>query len=433
MIGDWVLGRYSLALIALFTLQTNSQTAAEEPPTHPLVAKTTSNSGENLQSTQKKLDAARSKTKALHRKAKKLDQNIQHLRKSLVATARIIRVHEQKISVLGARLIVLNSRQKILKKQFKANRHELGTILAALQRMARNPPEALIAQPIPPADMVRSAILLRAVLPQLKGKAQAFGKNLAKLASAREEARNKRSELNNEHSELEEQRLVLKRMLGRKSRLRRRTVQQTKAAERQANALARRAANLQELMTSLERVRTKQPPHNHRSQKPITLAAPRAITTVPKKRPMVASFKSGRGHMPFPVIGRIIARFGQPISSGRIHRGLTIETTASAQIIAPHEGKVAFAGPFRSYGQLLIIKHPGGYHSLLAGMVRIDATIGQWLLTGEPTGIMGQTKKISINGRRHVQKPALYIEFRHKGEPMDPLAWLATTKDKVSG
>ena len=382
---------------------------------------------------QKKLDAARSKTKTLHRKAQELDQDIQHLRKSLVATARIIRIHEQKISVLGSRLTVLNSRQKNFKKQFKANRHELGTILAALQRMARNPPEALIAQPIPPADMVRSAILLRAVLPQLKGKARTFGENLAKLAAAREEARNKRSELNNEYSRLEEQRLVLKRMLGRKSRLRRRTVQQTKAAEHQASVLARRAANLQELMTSLERVRTKQLAHNQPSPKPITLDAPRASTNGPQKRSMAASFESGRGHMPFPVIGRIISRFGQPISSGRTHKGLTIETTASAQIIAPHEGKVAFAGPFRSYGQLLIIKHPGGYHSLLAGMARIDAAIGQWVLTGEPTGIMGQTKKTSINGRRHVKKPALYIEIRHKGEPMDPLAWLATTKDKVSG
>jgi len=103
---------------------------------------------------------------------------------------------------------------------------------------------------------------------------------------------------------------------------------------------------------------------------------------------------------------------------------LTMETARSAQVIAPFEGKVAFAGQFRGYGQLLIIEHGGGYHTLLAGMARIDVHVDQWILTGEPVGIMG---------RKGARKPALYLEIRKQGQPINPLPWLAARKGKVSG
>ena len=94
-----------------------------------------------------------------------------------------------------------------------------------------------------------------------------------------------------------------------------------------------------------------------------------------------------------------------------------------AQVIAPYDGQVAFAGPFRGYGLLLIIEHSEGYHTLLAGMARIDCTVGQRLLAGEPVGVMGQDDA----------KPALYVELRHNGQPVNPLPWLTAHKSKASG
>ncbi len=93
-------------------------------------------------------------------------------------------------------------------------------------------------------------------------------------------------------------------------------------------------------------------------------------------------------------------------------------------MVSPHEGRVVFAGPFRRYGQLLIIEHGEGYYSLLAGLARIDGVIGQWILGGEPVGIMGRPG----NGN-----PALYMELRRNGQPINPLPWLAARKGKVSG
>jgi murein hydrolase activator len=411
------------------------------PPPPPKAA-------DRLRTTKKMLDVARGKTEALQKKANTLDQDIQRIREGLVGAARVIHHLERRIGELESQLTDLGSRQQGLTQMFKARRGQLGQVLAALQRMARNPPEALIAQPVPPADMVRSAILLRAVLPRLKGEAEMLGRNLSDLADAREEAQVRRKELDGELDKLHEQRQILKRLLGRKSRLRRRTVLQTSKASKKAEQLAGQAASLQDLVARLSQIRALQ---NRRKQseksksvqtspanptsvaartQPSTRAIPRGFNGKP--------FESGKGKLPFPVVGRVVARYGQAIASGRIHMGLTIETTALAQVIAPYEGKVVFSGTFRGYGQLLIIEHSGGYHTLLAGMARIDASVGQWLMVGEPVGIMGRAKKISAKGnqrqgRLRVQRPALYVEFRRTGQPIDPLAWLAARKGKVSG
>lgn len=401
------------------------------------------NAADQLRAAKRKLDDARGKAQALQKKASELEQDIQRIREGLVAAARIIQHHEHRIDELETRLNELGRRKQELLDLFKARRAQLGQVLAALQRMARNPPEALIAQPISPADTVRSAILLRAVLPKLDGEARLLGENLAELADARRETETRRGEMDAELGKLEGQRKVLEHLLGRKSRLRRRTVRETTQASRQTAELARRAASLQDLVARLSELQADQQRRQAAAQprpgaggarRPRTGPVQAGVPSLPVPKGFRGKpFDAGKGKLPFPVIGRVIARYGQTIASGRVHKGLTMETTGAAQVIAPYEGKVVFSGPFRGYGQLLIIEHTGGYHTLLAGMARIDAAVGHWLLVGEPVGIMGQSRKVSVKGRVRVQRPALYVEFRRKGQPIDPLAWLAARKGKVSG
>jgi septal ring factor EnvC (AmiA/AmiB activator) len=435
----FVLPVLMLAVAGMTPGRVSAQSAGQGAPPPPTAA-------DQLRAAQKKLDDARGKALALQKKAEELEQDIQRIREGLVAAARVIQHHEHRIDELETRLAELNQRRQEIQDQFKERRAQLGQVLAALQRMARNPPEALIAQPISPADTVRSAILLRAVLPRLEGDARVLGERLAELAEARREAEASRTELDDELGKLEGQRNVLKSLLGRKSRLRRRTVQETTEAGRETAQLARQAASLQDLVVRLNELQAEQKRRQDAAQAaaragasaqsggrpavaahlpPPSLAAPKGFTGKP--------FDDAKGQLPFPVIGRVVARYGQIITSGRAHKGLTMETAGGAQVIAPYEGKVVFSGPFRGYGQLLIIEHTGGYHTLLAGMARIDATVGHWLLVGEPVGIMGQARKISVDGRDSVQRPALYVEFRRKGQPIDPLAWLAARKGKVSG
>ena len=128
--------------------------------------------------------------------------------------------------------------------------------------------------------------------------------------------------------------------------------------------------------------------------------------------------------MSFPAVGRLVGRYGQATKGGLTRKGISVETLPGAQVVAPYDGRVVFADAFRGYGRLLIIEHGEGYHSLLAGLARIDTAIGQWVLAGEPVGVMGRTGK---------GKPTLYVELRRKGQPINPLPWLAARKGKVSG
>jgi len=105
-------------------------------------------------------------------------------------------------------------------------------------------------------------------------------------------------------------------------------------------------------------------------------------------------------------------------------RGITIETRVGAQVVAPYDGKIAYAGTFRQYGRILIIDHGERYHTLLAGLDRIDAVVGQWVLAGEPLATMGDQQS---------GNPELYFELRRTGQPINPLPWLASTDDKVRG
>jgi septal ring factor EnvC (AmiA/AmiB activator) len=123
-----------------------------------------------------------------------------------------------------------------------------------------------------------------------------------------------------------------------------------------------------------------------------------------------------------PARGRIARLFDPSVESGPLSKGVVIQTLPSAQVVAPFDGHVVFQGPFRGYGSILIIEHADGYHTLLSGLGRIDAAVGQWLLAGEPVGVMGSDGT-----------PELYVELRRASQPIDPLPWLRISGDKVKG
>ncbi len=80
---------------------------------------------------------------------------------------------------------------------------------------------------------------------------------------------------------------------------------------------------------------------------------------------------------------------------------------------------MVFATTFRSYGLLLIVDCGGGYHAVLAGFDRLDARVGQQVAAGEPVGVMPAWQP-GASGNR----PALYVELRRDGQPVNPAPWL---------
>ena len=126
---------------------------------------------------------------------------------------------------------------------------------------------------------------------------------------------------------------------------------------------------------------------------------------------------AAKGNIPYPVKGNIIKKYGDATDSGLSAKGITIGTRPYAQVISPYDGTVLFESPFRGYGELLIIEHGDGYHTLLAGIGRLDTSVGQSLLAGEPVGIMVADSN-----------PSLYIEIRKNGQPVNPATWLTNKR-----
>ncbi len=389
---------------------------------------------QRLKAIDKALKAAQDKQQELKQKAKGLDGDIRKLRQGMVSAARLIQDHEQRVKTLSEQLEILDQESDEKEDRLKIRRKQMGSVLQALQRVAQYPPEALIAQPISPGDTVRTAILLRAAVPDLARRALLLRDDLSALETNRAEAQRRREELKEATGELEGQRKLLRTMLGRKSRLRRRTVAKSDAAERKADSLAAEARSVRDLMTRLETLRQQreaaekeQKLAESRGQKPAVANAgpPPEYTGKP--------IDLAKGDLPFPVVGEVHAMFGQPAKSGLTHKGISINAASEAQVITPYEGRVAFTGPFKGYGRLLIIEHGAGYHTLLAGLGRIDVAVGQWVLSGEPVGVMAR-----VATKQKGPKPSLYIELRRSGQPINPLPWLIARgnnveKSKVSG
>ena len=139
------------------------------------------------------------------------------------------------------------------------------------------------------------------------------------------------------------------------------------------------------------------------------------ILSVPQPTAVEGAFFKSKGNLPLPVRGRVIQRYGDTTMGGGTAKGITMQTRQAAQVVSTFDGTVLFAGPFKDYGNLIIIEHDAGYHTLLSGLTRIDCAVGQSVLTGEPVGIMS------------AQKPEkLYIEFRQNGQPINPSEWFVS-------
>ena len=127
-----------------------------------------------------------------------------------------------------------------------------------------------------------------------------------------------------------------------------------------------------------------------------------------------------------PAVGTVIKYFGATSDFGGVEKGLSLATRPRAIVSAPSDGYIAFSGPWRTYGQLLIVNAGGGYYVVLAGMERIDVAVGQFVLAGEPVGVMGDGNgKTAAAVAIGAMQPVLYVEFRKDGAAVDPGPWWA--------
>lgn len=370
---------------------------------------------------------------SLKREIEQIGADRRKLNEALIETATKLRGVESKIASTEARLRPLDANEQVIRKSLDGRRAVIGEVLAALQRIGHRPPPALIASPEDALQSVRTAMVLGAVLPEMRQQVDALAHDLTGLIAVRKQIAAERERLDAEVASLGQERLRMTALVDERQKQEAEREKALAAERTRAANLAKQVDNLKDLIGKLEQgldAATRASRDAGRGEQRPALSA---LHDPGRLSPAVA-FASLRGRVPVPVNGVKLKEFGAPDGIGGVEKGLSIATRAGAQVTAPADGWVVYAGPFRSYGQLLILNVGGGYHVLLAGMDRISVDLGQFVLTGEPVAVMGNGSHIAAVLATGSSQPVLYIEFRKDGSPVDPGPWwVAGEGEKVRG
>jgi len=361
-----------------------------------------------------------------------LQKDQQTMTAALIQAAKTERKLAQEADGIAIRIEDLRKQETALKASLAERRGVLAEVLGALQRMGLNPPPAILVKPEDALSSVRSAILLGAVVPELRGETEELASDLKELTNLSASIAAERDRLMQTVSEqvAEKERLTL--LLKEKAALQARSEEVREAEQKKAGELAARAGSLRELIetleTEMEAVRLAEAQAQQQIEAARTAALEAENRSVPETSRMgePVPFDKMVGKASLPVAGRIGSRFGEPDGAGGTLFGDMVTTQSGAIVTAPADGSVLYAGPFRSYGQLLILNAGGGYHIVLAGMGRINVSLGQSVLAGEPVGAMGEARLASaVSFGSENTAPQLYIELRKDGKPVDPAPWWA--------
>jgi len=337
------------------------------------------------------------------KKSDELNKEVQNVQKQMVALAKNVRKQEGQLSLLEQKKKELEDQQRELDLRLSLTNQQLARIMLGMQTLALRPTELLLFESKTPINMLRSKQLMQYSFPIVGGIQEQTRWDLSQLSRVREDLQNKIQEIKMATAQLSEKNQNMAKLAKQKMVLQAQYMSHYEKSKAKAQSLAKEAKDLKELLANLEKERAEQ--------------QARAKLT-----PHVGqgAFFKAKGSLMLPVRGVITQNFGDIVGASGAHvKGIVIQTRPRAQITAPFDGTVLFAGPFQNYGQLIIIDHGENYLTVMAGMDTIDAAVGQQLLAGEPVGYMKQNYT------------NLYFELRHKGQAIDPREWFANVKEEV--
>ena len=395
---------------------------------------------------EQELEAARAQQKSAAELQQKLKADIAAIGKDrsklnaqLIDIAAQVRGVETRIGDTEARLRPLDSREQQIKASLDSRRAEIVEVLAALQRAGRRAPPALLVRPEDALQSLRTAMLLGSVVPELRARAEKLASDLTESIALRKTIASERDHLATDRDKLREDQIRLAALVEERQR-------KQSAVEKDMEAEGARAVTLSRQVDSLQGLISKMEQDLQSAAKAAATAGLHGTPATPNGKPNLGglkdparlspaiAFASAKGLFALPVNGVKIREFGGSDGAGGVEKGISLATRPGSQVTTPCDGWVVYAGPFRSYGQLLILNAGGGYHVLIAGMERISVNIGQFVLTGEPVATMGTKSQVASILATNASQPVLYIEFRKDGTPIDPGPWWAANEgEKVRG
>jgi len=351
--------------------------------------------GQSVKDTQAVLNAAE-QTAASHKAAAaearhqaRLDaEQAALLAEEQVEAAANLRRLEAETGGDAARLASLQVQSNAANQALAKSEAALANLLPIMQRLSAEPAATIFATPESPVDSVRGILVLQEIAGEIERQAVSVRTQADAAASLLRQMTDQKNVLANAVLIQQNAEAALNAQIA--------AAQAAEAAD--ADVAAREAAdaikgdrNIASLHAMLERLREAE----------VAPAAPPENSGIS------------------PVAGYVVQNFGDPTLAGPA-TGLIYRAAPGARVVAPCGGPVLFADKFQSYGLLVIIGCNADYDFVLSGMAKLDVAAGQRLARGQPVGEM-----LGYDAKNPTRQPALYVELRQNGTPVDPANWLS--------
>ena len=411
-----------LTPILLVGAGAHAQSASKPPPNPAPTAR-------DLREAERARAAELAAQKEAAARAAKANADEQRLIQARVAAAETLRVAENATAEAASRMDALASEKRDAEARLAQRAEALRPLLPLIERLSMYPAETLLAVPGAPENRLRGLLVLQALSRELETEAKALRRDQAEVEAATAAIAAETPKLAADVAVQAARAAELDRLIAATQDRRRMAEDTVSSSALRAAAEAARAETLRAALAALEADRRAEEARAHEEALRADRQKHAAEAEAARQREASLAHPGGslstggqpKGQLALPVAGKMTRAFGDPTEAGAA-TGVSYQAPPNARVIAPCSGKVAFADKFRTYGQLLIVDCGGGYHAVLSGLERLDAKVGQPVQAGEPVGTMPPWEPGGI-GRR----PALYLELRHNGQPVDPGPWLRRT------
>lgn len=332
--------------------------------------------------------------------AARLEAQQKALQRRTIALARDLQNIDSERDRLEERLAELAVSENQLDEALQNDRAALARLLAGLQAMQKQPAPAFAVHAEDALSAVQGAVVMAAVVPGMQARADELRDRLTELTALRTRMDRQSEALIMAEKDAATARADLNKALQDKAAAEQKI---RRAAARESAAIARLVAEASDLRDLARRLQSRKGNDFKGS-----------------------AFADARGLLPLPVSGQVVARFGQRNENGVRQLGMSISGRPGAQINAPYDGLVLYSGPFRAYGEIVIISLADGFQMILAGLSDSGVFVGQEILAGEPIGVMSGTHSDENHhlGSSTSGRSQLYMELRFEGQPIDPSPWL---------
>lgn len=337
--------------------------------------------------------------------------DLEGLERDLISAAMESQRREEQATSAEFKLVSLRTRLGSARNELIDGESALEDLMASLALSGRHRPPALLTQPQDANQAIRAAILMGEVAPQVRARTTVLGDEITSLRRLERQVLREQKSLAAAEAALSLKQAEITQLTAAKRSAFEDVTADADRLRQRAESLGEKAGTIRELIAAIEAIAPGAP----RLKPRLAFAeTPRARPTQRASLPR-PTVSQPMGVLAAPASGRMVRVWGDKMPGGSTSEGVAYLTRSGAQVAAPVDGVVEFSGPFRSYGQLLILSTSDGYHVLLSGMSSSYVAVGQTVKQGEPVAKMANR----ANG-----EPELYLEVRKSGKPMNPAKWM---------